>query len=80
MASNNEVFYLDSFTRGRVTQLNVSDYTSLGALLEGENISMSNSVIMFKDKNGNMKAVEANTAIEAGDAIDIQNASNKSGN
>ena len=71
MASNNEVFYLDSFTRGRVTQLNVSDYTSLGALLEGENISMSISVIMFKDKNGNMKAVEANTAIEAGDAIDI---------
>jgi len=79
MASE-EVFYLDSFSRGRVTQLNVSDYATLGALLEAENISMSNSVIMFKDKNGNMKAVEANTSIEEGDAIDIQNASNKSGN
>ena len=67
------VFYLDSFTRGRVTQLNVSDYATLGALLEAENISMANAVIMFKDKNGNSKNVAANTAIE------VQNASNKSG-
>ena len=34
---------------------------------------------MFKDKNSNPKAVEANTSIEDGDTIDIQNASNKSG-
>ena len=67
------VFYLDSFTRGRVTQLNVSDYATLGALLEAENISMANAVIMFKDKNGNSKNVAANTS------IDVQNASNKSG-
>jgi len=73
------VFYLDSFTRGRVTQLNVSDYATLGALLEAENISMANAVIMFKDKNGNSKNVAANTAIEEGDSIDVQNASNKSG-
>ena len=73
------VFYLDSFTRGRVTQLNVSDYATLGALLEAENISMANAVIMFKDKSGNPKAVEANTTIEEGDSIDVQNASNKSG-
>ena len=73
-------FYLDSYTRGRVTQLNVSDYATLGALLEAENISMANAVIMFKDKNGNPKAVEANSSIEDGDTIDIQNASNKSGN
>jgi hypothetical protein len=72
-------FYLDSYTRGRVTQLNVSDYATLGALLEAENISMANAVIMFKDKNSNPKAVEANTSIEDGDTIDIQNASNKSG-
>jgi len=77
---NESVFYLDSFTRGRVTQLNVSDYATLGALLEAENISMNNSVIMFKDKNGNAKSLEANTSIEEGDAIDVQNASNKSGN
>ena len=72
-------FYLDSYTRGRVTQLNVSDYATLGALLEAENISMANAVIMFKDKNSNPKSVEANTSIEDGDSIDIQNASNKSG-
>ena len=41
---------------------------------------MANTVIMFKDKNGNSKDVAANTAIEEGDSIDIQNASNKSGN
>ena len=72
-------FYLDSYTRGRVTQLNVSEFDTLGALLEAENISMANAVIMFKDKNSNPKAVEANTSIEDGDTIDIQNASNKSG-
>ena len=77
---NESVFYLDSFTRGRVTQLNVSDYATLGVLLEGENVSMNNAVIMFKDKNGNAKDVSANTTIEEGDSIDIQNASNKSGN
>ena len=81
MAPENEsVFYLDSYTRGRVTQLNVSDFATLGALLELENISMNNAVIMFKDKNGNAKSVEANTSIEEGDTIDVQNASNKSGN
>ena len=74
------MFYLDSYTRGRVTQLNVSDFATLGALLELENISMNNAVIMFKDKNGNAKSVEANTSIEEGDTIDVQNASNKSGN
>ena len=73
-------FYLDSYTRGRVTQLNVSNYTTLGVLLEEENISMSNAYIMFKDKNGNDKTVAANTTIEDGDSIDIQNKSNKSGN
>ena len=73
-------FYLDSYTRGRVTQLNVSEFDTLGALLEAENISMANAVIMFKDKNGNAKDVAASTAIEEGDSIDIQNASNKSGN
>lgn len=73
-------FYLDSYTRGRVTQLDVSEFDTLGALLEAENISMANAVIMFKDKNGNPKAVEANSSIEDGDTIDIQNASNKSGN
>ena len=78
-SNNNEVFYLDSFTRGRVTQLNVSDYETLGSLLEAENISMSNAYIMFKDKNGNDKTVVANTIIEDGDSIDIQNKSNKSG-
>ena len=72
-------FYLDSYTRGRVTQLYVSEFCTLGALLEAENISMANAVIMFKDKNSNPKAVEANTTIEDGDSIDIQNASNKSG-
>ena len=72
-------FYLDSYTRGRVTQLDVSEFDTLGALLEAENISMANAVIMFKDKNSNPKAVEANTSIEDGDTIDIQNASNKSG-
>ena len=72
-------FYLDSYTRGRVTQLNVSEFDTLGALLEAENISMANAVIMFKDKNGNAKTVEANTTIEEGDSIDVQNASNKSG-
>ena len=81
MAPENEsVFYLDSYTRGRVTQLNVSDFATLGALLELENISMNNAVIMFKDKDGNVKSVEANTSIEEGDTIDVQNASNKSGN
>ena len=81
MAPENEsVFYLDSYTRGRVTQLNVSDFATLGALLELENISMNSAVIMFKDKNGNAKSVEANTSIEEGDTIDVQNASNKSGN
>jgi len=79
MPSQTPVFYLDSFTRGRVTQLNVSEYATLGALLEAENISMANAVIMFKDKNGNAKTVEANTTIEEGDSIDVQNASNKSG-
>ena len=78
MASE-EIFYLDSYTRGRVTPLNVSDHATLGVLLEAENISMANAVIMFKDKNSNPKAVEANTSIEDGDTIDIQNASNKSG-
>ena len=78
MASE-ELFYLDSYTRGRVTPLNVSDYATLGVLLEAENISMANAVIMFKDKNSNPKPVEANTSIEDGDSIDIQNASNKSG-
>ena len=78
MASE-EIFYLDSYTRGRVTPLNVSDYATLGVLLEAENISMANAVIMFKDKNGNSKDVAANTAIEEGDSIDVQNASNKSG-
>ena len=73
-------FYLDSYTRGRVTQLDVSEFDTLGALLEAENISMANAVIMFKDKNGNAKDVAASTAIEEGDSIDIQNASNKSGN
>ena len=72
-------FYLDSYTRGRVTQLDVSEFGTLGALLETENISMANAVIMFKDKNSNPKPVEANTSIEDGDSIDIQNASNKSG-
>lgn len=76
---NNNVFYLDSYTRGRVTQLEVSKFATLGALLEEENISMSNAYIMFKDAKGNAKEVAANTAIEAGDSIDIQNASNKSG-
>ena len=46
---NNNVFYLDSYTRGRVTQLEVSKFATLGALLEEENISMSNAYIMFKD-------------------------------
>ena len=78
MASD-ATFYLDSYTRGRVTPLNVSDYNTLGLLLEQENISMNNAYIMFKDKNGNDKTVAANTVIEEGDAIDIQNKSNKSG-
>ena len=77
--TNIPIFYLDSYTKGRVTPLNVSDYPTLGKLLEAENISMANAVIMFKDKNGNAKAVAAGTAIEENDEIDIQNASNKSG-
>ena len=79
MASD-PIFYLDSYTKGRVTPLNVSDYATLGALLEAENISMANVIIMFKDKSSNPKPVEANTPIEEGDSIDIQNSSNKSGN
>ena len=73
-------FYLDSYTRGRVQQLDVSEYATLGILLESENISMNNAYILFKDKNGNQKEVAASSTIEDGDTIDIQNKSNKSGN
>ena len=78
--TNNEKFYMDSFTKGRPMPLLVSEYATLADVLSAENISINNVIIQFKDANNNDKPIELNTPITAGDSINIANAANKSGN
>ena len=50
-------FYVDSYTRGRPMPFLVSEFPTLASFLSGENISINNVVIQFKDANNNLKVL-----------------------
>lgn len=72
-------FFLDSYTRGKMTPLLTSDFATLGHVLESENISMNNVVIRFVHNGATVDNFTAATPIAEGDTITIANAANKSG-
>lgn len=79
MPNATNTFFLDSYTRGKMTPLQASDFLTLGHVLEAENISMENVRIRFVKNGQVIDAFTAATTISEGDTITITNAANKSG-
>ncbi len=75
-----ETFNLSSFMTGNVlTQASVGDYSTVADILSSQNIQMDTVNIDIYDASGNSKPGMANTAIAAGDTVQILRKSNKSG-